>query len=56
MTLAVSLLAAVLHAPILWIIGLVLIVAGVIGLFRGSILFGILMIFVGLILGGLNIL
>lgn len=56
MTLTLSLLAAVLHAPVMWIIGLVLIVAGVIGLFRGSILFGILLIIVGLILGGLNIL
>jgi hypothetical protein len=45
-----------LHAPLLWIIGIVLIVAGVIGLVRGTMIFGILLIVVGVVIGGLNIL
>lgn len=45
-----------LGAPLLWIIGLVLIVAGVIGLVRGSMIVGILFIIVGVVIGGLNIL
>ncbi|MGO9198206.1 MAG: hypothetical protein ACLQK4_13895 [Acidimicrobiales bacterium] len=45
-----------LHAPLLWIIGLVFIVAGVIGLVRGSLIFGILLVVVGIVIGGLNIL
>lgn len=42
-------------APALWIVGIVLIIAGVIGLVRGSLLLGIVLIIVGIILGGLNI-
>ncbi|MGO9560095.1 MAG: hypothetical protein ACLPQS_10020 [Acidimicrobiales bacterium] len=45
-----------LHSPLLWIIGLVLIVAGVIGMVRGTLIFGILLVIVGLVLGGLNVL
>ena len=45
-----------LHAPLLWIIGIVLIVAGVIGLVRGTMIFGILLIVVGVVIGGVNIL
>jgi hypothetical protein len=43
-------------APVLWIIGFVLIVAGVIGLVRGSLVLGIVLIVLGIIIGGLNIL
>lgn len=42
-------------APLLWVIGLVLIVAGVIGLFRGSLIFGIILIIIGILIGGLNV-
>jgi hypothetical protein len=42
--------------PILWVVGIVLIIAGVIGLVRGSMVLGIVLIIVGIILGGLNIL
>jgi hypothetical protein len=45
-----------LRAPLLWVIGIVLIVAGVIGLFRGSLILGIILIIVGVVIGGLNIL
>jgi hypothetical protein len=52
-------LTAAIHgtaAPILWILGIVLIVAGVIGMVRGSLLVGVLFIIIGIVLGGLNIL
>jgi hypothetical protein len=52
-------LTAAIHGvavPLLWIVGIVLIVAGVIGLFRGSLLFGIVLIVIGIVIGGLNIL
>jgi hypothetical protein len=42
--------------PIVWVIGIILIVAGVVGLFRGSLLMGIVLIVIGIFLGGLNIL
>ncbi len=51
-------LAAVAHGaavPLLWIIGLVLIVAGVISLFRGGVLAGVILIILGIMLGGLNV-
>ena len=59
MVLAVILLASMFHGgavPLLWIIGLVLIVAGVVSLFRGGLLAGIVLIIVGVVLGGLNVL
>jgi len=52
-------LTAAIHGvavPLLWIIGIVLIVGGVIGLFRGSVLLGIILIVLGIVLGGLNVL
>jgi hypothetical protein len=58
MVLAVLLPLAKLHGaavPVLWIIGLILIIAGVISLFRGGLLIGILLIIIGVVLGGLNI-
>ena len=54
---ALALLGAVHGAavPLLWIIGIVLIVAGVVMLVRGSLLGGIVLILIGIFLGGLNV-
>jgi hypothetical protein len=52
-------LTAAIHGaavPLLWIVGIVLIVAGVVGLFRGSLIVGVVLIVLGVVLGGLNIL
>ena len=52
-------LTAAMHGlavPLLWIVGIVLIVGGIIGLFRGSLLLGIVLIVIGVVLGGLNVL
>jgi len=38
-----------------WVIGIVLIVAGVVALFRSSLLLGIVLIVIGVLLGGLNV-
>jgi hypothetical protein len=57
-TLAASLLASVFSGgavPIVWVIGIVLIVAGVVALFRSSMLLGIVLIVIGVLLGGLNV-
>ena len=57
-TLVASLLASVFSGgavPIVWVIGIVLIVAGVVSLFRGSLLLGIVLIVIGVLLGGLNV-
>jgi hypothetical protein len=51
-------LAAVAHGvavPILWIIGLILIAAGVVSLVRGGVLVGIVLTILGSLLGGLNV-
>jgi hypothetical protein len=58
-TLVAPMLASVVNGtavPIVWVIGIILIVAGVVGLFRGSLLMGIVLIVIGIFLGGLNIL
>jgi hypothetical protein len=52
------LLASVIHGtavPILWVVGIVLIVAGVVAVFRRSLILGVVMIVVGIFLGGLNV-
>jgi hypothetical protein len=52
-------LTAAMHGtavPILWIVGIVLLVAGVIGVVRGSLVLGVVFIVLGIVLGGLNIL
>ena len=41
--------------PIVWVIGIVLIVAGVVALFRSSLLLGVVLIVIGVFLGGLNV-
>jgi hypothetical protein len=53
-----SLLASVFNGgavPIVWVIGIVLIVAGVLALFRSSLLLGVVLIVIGVFLGGLNV-
>ena len=40
----------------LWIVGLIMIVVGVFALFRRSLLMGIVLIIIGVVLGGLNVL
>jgi hypothetical protein len=42
--------------PVVWIIGVILLIWGVVTLIRGALLVGILLIVVGILLGGLNIL
>jgi hypothetical protein len=57
-TLVASVLASVFNGgavPIVWIIGIVLIVAGVVALFRSSLILGIVLIVIGIFLGGLNV-
>ena len=57
-TLVASLLASVFSGgavPIVWIVGIVLIVFGVVSLFRGSLLWGLVLIVIGVLLGGLNV-
>jgi hypothetical protein len=41
--------------PIVWVIGIVLIVAGVVALFRRSLIMGVVLIVIGIFLGGLNV-
>jgi hypothetical protein len=58
-TLVASLLGSVFNGgavPIVWIVGIVLIVFGVVSLVRGSLLWGLVLIVIGVLLGGLNIL
>jgi len=56
--LVAPLLAAVVHGgavPLLWVIGIILIVAGVVALVRRSLLLGVVLIVIGIFLGGLNV-
>ena len=56
--LVASLLASVFNGgavTVVWIIGIVLIVAGVVALFRSSLLLGVVLIVIGVLLGGLNV-
>ena len=57
-TLVASLLASIFNGgavTIVWIIGIILIIAGAVSLFRGSLLWGIVLIVIGILLGGLNV-
>ena len=57
-TLVASLLASVFSGgavPIVWIIGIILIVVGVVALFRRSLILGVVLIVIGVLLGGLNV-
>ena len=52
------LLASIIHGtatPILWVIGIILIVVGAVAIFRRSLILGVAMIIVGIVLGGLNV-
>ena len=56
--LVAPLLAAVVHGgavPLLWVIGIILIVAGVVALVRRSLILGVVLIVIGIFLGGLNV-
>jgi hypothetical protein len=58
-TIVGSLLASVFNGgavSIVWVIGIILIVAGVVALFRSSLLWGVVLIVIGVLLGGLNVL
>lgn len=53
------LLAAIVHGgatPVLWIVGIILIVVGVVAVFRRSLIMGVVLIVIGILLGGLNVL
>jgi len=53
------LLAAIVHGgatPVVWIVGIILIVVGVLAMLRRSLLMGVVLIMIGVLLGGLNIL
>jgi hypothetical protein len=57
-TLAASLLASVFNGgavTVVWIIGILLIIGGVVSLFRGGLILGIVLIVIGVLLGGLNV-
>jgi hypothetical protein len=52
------LLASFIHGtatPVLWVIGIVLIVVGAIAIFRRSLLLGVVLVVIGIVLGGLNV-
>ena len=56
--LTTSLLASVFSGgavTVVWIIGIILIIGGVVSLFRGSVILGIVLIVIGVLLGGLNV-
>jgi len=41
--------------PLVWIIGIALIIGGIVSLFRGRVAAGLLLVIIGILLGGLNI-
>ena len=52
------LLASLIHGtatPILWVIGIILIVVGAVAIFRRSLLLGVVLVVIGIVLGGLNV-
>ena len=57
--LVASLLASIFNGgavPIVWVIGIILIVVGVVSVFRRSLILGAVLIVIGVLLGGLNVL
>ena len=42
--------------PVIWIVGLILIVAGVISMIRRGVLLGVVLVIIGVVLGGLQVL
>ncbi len=56
--LAANLLAGITHGgviPLLWVIGVALLIAGVVVLIRGALALGVVLIIIGILLGGLNV-
>ena len=56
--LTAPLLASIIHGtatPILWVIGIILIVVGAVAIFRRSLLMGVVLVVIGIVLGGLNV-
>jgi hypothetical protein len=56
--LTTPLLASLIHGtatPILWVIGIILIVVGAVAIFRRSLLLGVVLVVIGIVLGGLNV-
>jgi len=56
--LTAPLLASIIHGtatPILWVIGIILIVVGAVAIFRRSLLLGVVLVVIGIVLGGLNV-
>jgi len=52
------LFASIIHGtatPILWVIGIILIVVGAVAIFRSSLLLGVVLVVIGIVLGGLNV-
>jgi hypothetical protein len=50
-----SVLLASVTVPVLWVVGVVLIIAGVVYMFRRRMLLGVVLLIIGILLGGLNI-
>jgi hypothetical protein len=50
-----SVLLASVTVPVLWVVGVVLIVAGIVYMFRHRMLLGVVLLIIGILLGGLNI-
>jgi len=53
-----QLLASIINGtatPILWVIGIILIVVGAVAIFRRSLLLGVVLVVIGIVLGGLNV-
>jgi len=48
-------LLASVTVPVLWAIGVVLIVVGIVYMFRRKMLLGVVLLIIGILLGGLNI-
>jgi hypothetical protein len=50
-----SVLLASVTVPVLWVVGVVLIVAGIVYIFRHRMFLGVVLLIIGILLGGLNI-
>ena len=50
-----NLILASATVPVLWAVGIVLIIVGVISLFQRKMLLGVVLCIIGILLGGLNI-
>jgi len=48
-------LLASVTVPVLWVVGIIFIILGIVYLFRRNILWGVVLLIIGILLGGLNI-